>query len=77
MSFITLLIITLKDIHIYIRKNIKKKLVRKSMKRLFSFSKFNFAFEFIKVVKTIITDNLYTNINIKSTGKYGKYRNSI
>lgn len=47
------------------------------MKRLFSFSKFSSAFEFIKVVKTIITDNLYTNINIESTGKYGKYRNSI
>lgn len=44
------------------------------MKRLLSFFKFGSAFQFIKVVKTIITDNLYTNINIKSTGKYGKYR---
>lgn len=44
------------------------------MKRLLSFFKFGSAFECIKVVKTIITDNLYTNINIKSTGKYGKYR---
>lgn len=43
------------------------------MKR-FSFLKFASAFEFIKFVKTIITNNLCTNINIKRAGKYGKYR---